>query len=109
MADLANVAGLEAAPMLDLQGVCPENHCLRGSPDLPPEDRLSMRLSGHRKYFLTRLYGSAEQCANAVSDAHGECAPKADAQGADAGLRAAGLGRHPTQQAEKHERSADYR
>jgi hypothetical protein len=38
---------LEAAPMLDLQGACPESHCSRHSPAIHPGDRLSMRLSSH--------------------------------------------------------------
>ena len=28
-------ASLQAAPMLDLQRACPENHCLRHSPAMP--------------------------------------------------------------------------
>jgi hypothetical protein len=40
-------APLEAAPVLVLQGACPESACLRHSPGTPLGDRLSMRLSSH--------------------------------------------------------------
>jgi hypothetical protein len=45
----AQAPPLEGAPMLVLQMVCPESHCLRHSPAPPSVDRLSMRVSGQRR------------------------------------------------------------
>jgi hypothetical protein len=45
--------GLQAAPVLDLQGACPESHCLRHSSGTVSVDQALARLAGEHLPRLT--------------------------------------------------------